>query len=133
MEKWNPLRKIKVTPKPAFEAKVEVYAVEEGGQWAASLHARGAMRLLMGKGSLQAGVEAALREVKGRQHIEVMTGPEVQPETGHVVKLTSGCHAGPNFERLRVALGVSSGGPEQKAGLWNEGLPEYRGRGKKRK
>lgn len=130
---WSPVRKIKTEPAPRFEASVEIYAIEDGGQWAASLHARGKMRLLTGTGSLQAGVEDALREVQGRQHIEVMTGPAVQIETRHVVRLIARCSEGPQFERLRVALGMSQGGMAQKAGKWHEGLPEYRGRDKKKK
>jgi hypothetical protein len=133
MEKWNPLRKINVKPAPAFIPKVELYAVEEGGHWAASLHSNGAMRVLMGKGSLVDGIEESLRSVRGRQHIEVMTGPAVDVnDYGHILRLTSGCHAGPNFERLMVALGLSQGGNAQKAGLWNENQPEYMGRQKKR-
>ncbi len=131
---WSPLKKIKTDPKPVFEAKVEIYAIEEGGQWAASLHSGGAMRLLMGSGSLRSGVEAALRAVSGRQHIQVLTGPPVEADRfGHVVKLTSGCHVGQDFERLRIALGLSEGGMAQKAGTWHEGLPAYKGREKPKK
>jgi len=131
---WSPLKKIKVAPRESFKAKVEIYAIEEGGQWAASLHSGHAMKLLTGSGSLRSGVEAALRAVSGRQHIEIMTGPVVEPDAfGHVIKTFSRCKEGYDFERLRIALGLSEGGMAQKAGAWNDNLPAYKGREKKRK
>jgi hypothetical protein len=131
---WSTLNKIKVTPQPVFQAKVEIYAIEEGGKWAASLHSGGAMKLMLGSGSLRSGVEEAMRSVSGRQHIQVLTGPEVDPDQfGHIVKLTAKCREGPDFERLRIALGLSEGGIAQRAGIWNEGLPQHRGREKSKK
>lgn len=133
MEKWNPLRKIKVTPTPVFEPKVEIYALESGGKWAVSLHASNAMRVLTGDGGVSIGIEQALMSIKGRQHVAVMTDKdEVFNDFGHVVKRITGCHAGPHFDRLRVALSLSQGGNEQMAGRWNEGQPEYMGRQKKK-
>ena len=113
-----------------------MYAAEGGGQWAVSLHFRGAMRLETGAGRIEDGVSRMLRELKGRQHVEVMPTRKLGhvQDAGHVLKEGWVSGQSPDLERLLVALGLSQGGVAQKAGAWIPPEPEgYKGRFKKKK